>query len=202
MNCADAEILICDWVDGTLEGPALAEFDRHLAACPACAELAQDSLAASRFLATVEPIEPPPALVNRLLFQAPLSQPKSRPRQWLETLLSPVLQPRYAMRAAMTVLVFATLARFVTPVYRFRAADLRPAAIWAGLEDRAYRTWGRAEKFYDNLKVVYQIQSTLREWQQRDDDQPPAAPATTAPALEEHQLRVHPPANAVDKEPR
>jgi len=102
----------------------------------------------------------------------------------------------------MTILVFATLARFVTPTYVFRAADLRPSAIWAGLEDRAYRTWGRAEKFYDNLKVVYQIQSTLREWQQRDDDQPPAAPATIAPALEEHQLRVHPPAKAVDKEPR
>ena len=202
MNCADAEILICDWVDGTLDGPARAEFDRHLAACPACAELAHDSAAASRFLATVEAVEPPPALVNRLLFQAPLSQPKSRARQWLETLFSPILQPRYVMSAAMTVLVFATLARFVTPTYRFRAADLRPSAIWAGLEDRAYRSWGRAEKFYDNLKVVYQIQSTLREWQQRDDDQPPATPAATAPALDEHQLRVHPPANAVEGDPR
>ncbi|MGP8245603.1 MAG: anti-sigma factor family protein [Bryobacteraceae bacterium] len=201
MNCADAEILICDWVDGTLAGPARAELDRHLAACPACAELARDSAAASRFLATVEPVEPPPALVNRLLFQAPLSQPKSRARQWLEALLSPILQPRYVMSAAMTILVFATLARFVTPA-RIRPADLRPSAIWAGLEDRAYRTWGRAEKFYDNLKVVYQIQSTLREWQQRDDDQTPAPPAASAPALDEHQLRVHPPANRVEGEPR
>jgi anti-sigma factor RsiW len=202
MNCADAEILICDWVDGALDEPARAELDSHLAACPACGELARDSLAASRFLAAVEDAEPPPALVNRLLFQAPLSQPKSRVRQWLETLFSPILQPRYVMSAAMTVLVFATLARFVTPTYRFRAADLRPSAIWAGLEDRAYRTWGRAEKFYDNLKVVYQIQSTLREWQQRDEDQTPATPAAAAPALDEHQLRIHPPANAVEGEPR
>src|SRR5208283_890042 len=180
--------------------PARAELDRHLAVCLACAELAHDSAATSRFLATVEAVEPPPALVNRLLFQAPLSQPKSRPQQWLETLFSPIWQPRYVMGAAMTVLVFATLARFVTPAYRFRAADLRPSAIWAGLEDRAYRTWGRAEKFYDNLKVVYQIQSTLREWQQRDDDQTPAAPPATAPALGQHQLQVHPPAKAVEGE--
>jgi hypothetical protein len=202
MNCADAEILICDWVDGTLDGPARAELDRHLEACPACAELAHDSAAASQFLATVEAVEPPPALVNRLLFQAPLSQPKSRARQWMEALLSPVLQPRYAMGAAMTVLVFATLWRFVTPLPKVRPADLRPSVIWAGLEDRAYRAWGRAEKFYDNLKVVYQIQSTLREWQQRDDDQTPAAPASTAPALNDHQLRVHPPANPAGGAPR
>jgi len=195
MNCADAEILICDWVDGTLDEAVGAELDGHLSSCPACAELARDSAAASRFLATVEAVEPPPALVNRLLFQVPLSQPKSRARQWMEALFSPILQPRYVMSAAMTVLVFATLARFVAPTYQFRAADLRPSALWTGLEDRAYRTWSRAEKFYDNLKVVYQIQSTLREWQQRDEDQAPAAAAQTAPALNDHQLPVRPPAN-------
>ena len=201
MNCADAEILICDWVDGTLEGAVRAELERHLAGCPACAELAHDAAAASQFLASVEPVEPPPALVNRLLFQAPLSQPKSRVRQWMGALFSPILQPRYVMGAAMTVLVFATLARFVAPTYRFRAADLRPAAMWAGLEDRAYRTWSRAQKFYDNLKVVYQIQSTLREWQQRDEDQAPAAAAPNAPALNDHRLPVHPPANRVEGQP-
>ena len=198
MNCADAEILICDWVDGTLAPAARAELDGHLASCSACAEMARDSAAAHRLLAAVEAVEPPPALVNRLLFQAPLSQPKSRLRQWMETLLSPILQPRYVMSAVMTVLVFATLARFVTPVYRFRPADLRPSAMWGALEERAYRAWGRAEKFYDNLKVVYQIQSTLREWQQRDDEQAPAAPAATAPAVDEHRLRVHPPANPAE----
>ena len=30
-------------------------------------------------------------------------------------------------------------------------------------------------KYYDNLKVVYQIQTMLREWQQQDEEQRPAA---------------------------
>ena len=38
------------------------------------------------------------------------------------------------------------------------------------MEDRAVRTWGRTVKFYDNLKFVYQIQTTLREWQQQDEE--------------------------------
>ena len=50
MNCADAEILICDYVDGTLDAGRKAELERHLAACPACAELARDSAAAVAFL--------------------------------------------------------------------------------------------------------------------------------------------------------
>jgi hypothetical protein len=29
------------------------------------------------------------------------------------------------------------------------------------------RIWERTEKFYDNLKFIYQIRATLREWQQQ-----------------------------------
>ena len=42
MNCADIEILICDYVDGTLNAAQRADVERHLSACPACAELARD----------------------------------------------------------------------------------------------------------------------------------------------------------------
>ena len=59
-------------------------------------------------------------------------------------------------------------------------SDLEPAEVWAGLEDRAYRAWARTVKFYDNLKVVYQIQTTLREWQQQDEEQQ-AAPFRRLP---------------------
>ena len=63
--------------------------------------------------------------------------------------------------------------------------------MWAGLEDRAYRAWGRTVKFYDNLKFVYQIQTTLREWQQQGEDQQ-SAPAQETPEqkTDEHKLPV------------
>jgi hypothetical protein len=176
MNCADLEILICDYVDGTLAADCKAEVERHLAECPACAELARDSAAAVQFMDRTAAVEPPPELVTRILFDAPWSKgkAKSRWRVWMSALFSPFLQPKYAMGMAMTILSISMLAKFVAPVRQPKISDLRPSQVWAGLEDRATRAWGRTVKFYENLKFVYQIQTTLREWQQQDEERRPA----------------------------
>jgi hypothetical protein len=183
MNCADVEIAICDYLDGTLTGERKAAVERHLAECPACAELARDSAAAVAFMKRAAHVEPPPELITRILFDAPWNKGRTQPkgvRSWIAGILSPVLQPRFAMGMAMTILSLSLLARFVAPVRQLRMSDLEPAEVWAGIEDRAYRVWGRTVKFYDNLKFVYQIQTTLREWQQQGEDQQ-SAPVPEAP---------------------
>ena len=78
MNCAELEILICDYVDGTLRSAEKAEVERHLAACPACAELARDSAAAVAFMESAADVEPPPELITRILFDAPWSKGKQQ----------------------------------------------------------------------------------------------------------------------------
>jgi len=173
MNCAQIEILICDYVDGTLPSAQKAEVERHLAECPQCAELARDSAAAVAFMERAAEVEAPPELVTRILFDAPWSKgkPKSKVRNWMRVLLSPILQPKFAMGMAMTVISLSMLARIVVPVRQIHPADLRPSAVWADLEDRAVRAWARTVKFYENLKFVYQVQTTLKEWQQQDEDQ-------------------------------
>jgi hypothetical protein len=172
MNCAQIEILICDYAEGTLGTAEKAEVERHLAGCEACAELARDSVAALGFIERAAAVEPPPELITRILFDAPWSKAKHRTRfrVWISALLSPIRQPKYAMGMALTVISLSMLAQFVVPVRQLRPEDLKPSAVWAAMEDRAVRTWGRTVKFYDNLKFVYQIQTTLREWQQQDDD--------------------------------
>jgi hypothetical protein len=194
MNCADVEILICDYVDGTLTAERKSAVERHLAQCPACAELARDSAAAVEFMERASGVEPPPELITRILFEAPWSKDRAKPagaRSWMAAILGPILQPRFAMGMAMTVLSLALLARFVAPVRQLRMSDLEPAEVWAGVEDRAYRAWGRTVKFYDNLKFVYQIQTTLREWQQQGEDRQ-SAPVPEAPErkTDEHKLPV------------
>jgi anti-sigma factor RsiW len=64
MNCAEIEILICDYVDGTLTTAQKAQVNLHLAVCPACTELARDSAAAVRFIAKAEDVTPPAELVT------------------------------------------------------------------------------------------------------------------------------------------
>jgi hypothetical protein len=49
--------------------------------------------------------------------------------------------------------------------------------VWASLDDRAHRAWARSVKYYENLKVVYQIQTLLRDWQQQAEDQKAARPS-------------------------
>jgi hypothetical protein len=168
MTCAEAELLICDYA--TLTSAERFELERHLGECPACAELARDSAAALAFIGSAAEVEPPPELITRILFDAPWSKPQKKARHWAAELLSGFLQPKFAMSMALTVLSLAMAARFAMPVRQLRPADLKPSEVWAGIEDRAVRTWARTVKFYENLKVVYQIQTTLKEWQQQDAD--------------------------------
>ena len=172
MNCADLEILICDYVDGTLAPETRAEVERHLTACPGCAELARDSAAAVSFMERAADVEPPPELLTRILFDPPWAHAKAGTgvRNWLRRLFSPVLQPRFAMGMAMTILSLAMLARFVAPVRQLKASDLDPAKVWTSIDDTAYRAWQRTVKFYESIRFVYQVQSTLRDWQQQQEE--------------------------------
>lgn len=167
MKCSELEILICDYVDGTLSQAEKATVELHLAGCAACRALVADAAAAVEFMGRVAEVDPPPALVNHILFEARQGGRvvvRAR-RGWLGRLLEPVLQPRFAMGMAMTVLSFAMLARFAgIPVRQLKASDLEPARIWMAAEDKAYRSWDRVKKYYESLRLVFEIQQTLKDW--------------------------------------
>ena len=189
MNCAELEILICDYVDGTLDHAGRMVVENHLAGCEAYAALAADAADAVRFMERAADVEPPPQLITRILFDAPWRKGarSSGARGWLDRIFSPLLQPRLVMGALMTLLSFSMLARYV-PMRQIKPSDLRPAAVWATLDDGAQRAWARTVKYYENLKVVYQIQALLREWQQQEDEQKPAAAAQ--PTVDDRKLPV------------
>jgi hypothetical protein len=175
MNCAELDILLCDYVDGTLEAAAASELERHLAGCARCAEMARDVQAAVGFMAKVEHVEPPPELLTRIVFELPRLKPEARDRggvrAWARQWLQPVLQPRFAMGFAMTILSFSLLSRAIGINPRqLTLDDFRPVRIWQTLDDRIYRSWQRSVKFYENIRFVYEIQTQLREWSQRDQD--------------------------------
>jgi len=189
LTCAELEALLCDYVDGTLEPGRAALVREHLAGCPACAELAADSAAVVAFARRAEPVEPPDALVTRLLFHVSTSPPvvkrrglRALVRRWFE----PVLQPRFAMGMAMTILSISLLARSLgMPGRMLRPEDLRPSAVIAAVDDRLHRAWDSLVKYYESLRVVYEIRNRLNEWssQQETGTAPEeAAPAEAVPA--------------------
>jgi hypothetical protein len=176
MNCANFEILLCDYLDGTLAANAKAEFERHMAECAGCAELAHDVRAAVGFMERAAEVEPPPELLTRILFELPSAhhararQPGSL-RKLIHGWIQPVLQPRFAMGFAMTILSFSLLGRIVGISPRqLTLDDLRPARIWQRLDEQTNRGWQRTVKFYENLRLVYEVQTQLREWSQKEQE--------------------------------
>lgn len=184
-NCAEFEILLCDAVDGTLHGEQKAAFDAHQASCPGCAEMAADVLGVRNFIERVAEVEPPKELLTRILHEteairAKEMTPVSGARSWIKRMFGPVLQPRLVMGMAMTILSVSMLAQvFGLEVRQLRASDLEPARIWAGVEDGAYRQWSRVVKYYDNLKVVFEIQSRLKEWADQEEQERQSQPRET-----------------------
>lgn len=188
-DCAAVEELLADYLDGTLEPETLVRVKAHLASCDLCAELAREAAAGMQFLAQVSEPDVPPYLVNRILQNAPtrwserLSQ-RDGARGWLNRLIAPVLQPRLVMGAMMTVLSLAMMTRCAgAPNRSLTATDLDPVKVWGALDDRLHRTWARTVKTYESMRLVYEVQSRLREWKQSESD-----PASADSAIESRKV--------------
>ena len=168
MNCTDLEILLCDYVDGALVPAEKAAVELHLAACASCSERLRDATAAVDFIGRAAEVEPPADLLTRILFEVRAGRPESsRSGEWRHKLgqwLHPILQPRFAMGMAMTMLSFAMLGRFAgIEVRPLKPADLDPVKVVAVLEERVHRGWEAVVKYYDSLRLVYDIQTRIRE---------------------------------------
>lgn len=184
MTCQDLEILLADYVDGTLHGEQKSAVESHLGDCPGCAELARDAAGAVTFMGRVSDVEAPPALVTRILFEITSGPSRAAVKpSWIRRIfgkwLEPVLQPRFAMGMAMTVLSFAMLGRFSgIQVRQLKPSDLDPVKVWMAAEDRVHRAWERSVKYYESLRLVFEIQTRLKEW----TDEQQADTKTTSPA--------------------
>ena len=183
MNCADVEILLADFVDGTLRGDAASAVEAHLAGCAACSQLARDSAEAVAFMERAAVVEAPPELVTRTLFEVTAGPSRavikpSLVRRLFGKWLEPILQPRVAMSMALTILSFAIIGRS-THVRQLTPSDLDPVKVFTAAEDRVVRWYNRGVKYYESMRVVYEIQTRLKEWAEEQPAQP--APQTNTP---------------------
>ena len=174
-NCTDIELLLCDYVDRTLDRTQREAFEAHTHSCPACAELVADVTGAVDFVERCAVVEPPPELITRIIHELPVVRTEQKVRRgfsaWLAQWLQPVLQPRFAMGMAMTILSFSMLGKFAGPIQPIKPSDLDPVKVWAAVDDRAHRVWNNTVKYYESLKLVYEIQTRLREWNQEEEQE-------------------------------
>lgn len=186
-TCAEFEVLLADWIDGTLAAPAREgernAFLRHRESCTACAQLAEDASFALGFMERAADVEFPPVLVTKILHTTNSGwEFKLRGRGftgWINRTFAPVLRPRYVMSAALTLMSLTIMARGCgLPVRTFSAADLDPVRLWTSLDNRAHHTWDRVVKSYESMRLVYEVRNQINDWtEQQRQEQEAAADA-------------------------
>jgi len=173
MTCNDFDGLLCDYLDGHISTDRRALMENHLAQCTACAELTRDSREVLGLVERSAEVETPPELVTKILQQIPQNGWASRlSRGFLAPVLQPLLQPRVVMGAMLTVLSLSMMTRCAgVPKHALTAGDLDPIRIWGTFDDKLNRGWERSVKTYESLKLVYEVQSRVNEWKEKQQDE-------------------------------
>ncbi|NDJ12495.1 MAG: hypothetical protein EBY17_15065 [Acidobacteriia bacterium] len=189
LSCEQFEILLADHLDGELAPPERASdraaFEAHRASCRMCAELAEDAGSAVAFMEIAADVEPPPALMTKILHSTNAGwELKLRGRGirgWINRTLAPVLRPRLVMGAMMTLMSVTMLSRCAgAPKKVLTAADLDPVRLWSSLDDRTHRMWDRTMKSYESMRLVYEIRNQINDWQLQQTDAEEAAVEASA----------------------
>ena len=180
-TCEQTEARLSDYLDGLLEPAEHAAFDHHVNTCERCTPLVANVSHVLGTLRALEPVEASPSLVNSILTTTLGPKSWRNAKHWLRSLQS----PRFvysAVSVAATIIVLLNASGFSWK--KPRLADLSPVAVYHKADSKAHLVYGSAVKFVSDLRVVYEIQSRLRE-----DNELQTAPEQTVPQSTPDQKR-------------
>jgi anti-sigma factor RsiW len=176
-TCEQIEARLSDYLDGAMGPASRAEFDAHVNGCERCAPLVAELSHVLTKLHTMAQIEPPPRLVYNILDKTLGRREAVTGWRGVLAWVSDMGSLRFAYGALS---VIATLGIMVTAVgfnwRKPRLADLRPEVLYHNIDKRAHLVYGRGTKFVNDMRVVSEIQSRLRENQDMQ-----ATPESTMP---------------------
>jgi hypothetical protein len=195
LRCDEWESLLADALDGTLSAPDTAAFTRHHRECALCAQMLKETEQGRSWMQYLaEEPEVPADLLNKILARtsggpqlgiaAPALSLPPRPA-WHRVMLPAVrqvLEPRLMMTVAMAFFSIAlTLNLTGVKVTELRAADLQPSRLRANLSRSYYSANEQVTKYYKNLRLVYEMESRVRELRRTTDTEPAPSPQQTSP---------------------
>lgn len=205
--CGQWETLLADALDGQLRPEDESTFSDHMASCKACAGLFEEARRGREWLdfLSVEP-EVPAGLLDKLLAQTGPGQQPAYGIVSVDNLVAATpggiplkdaaipawqkpgfmgyvrrfAEPRLMMTAAMAFFSIAlTLNLTGVKLSEIRMSDLRPSSIRSLVERRVTMASTPIVRYYDHLRLVYEVQSRMREIkrnQESEEAQPRTSP--------------------------
>jgi anti-sigma factor RsiW len=176
-TCEQTEARLSDYLDGVLTPVELAAFRGHVPGCERCAPLLASVSELVSGMQSMEQLEAPPRLVYSILDKT--LGPRESVAGWRAVVawvrgVASIRLAYGALSVAATLIIFVTASGFN---WRHpKLADLRPATIYRNADRTVHLAYGRSAKFVNDLRVVNEIQSRVR-----DENDLRANPESTAP---------------------
>ncbi len=223
--CGQWETLLAEALDGLLKPEDEATFSAHMAGCTACTALFEEARRGREWLEFLAPEpEVPAGLLDKLLATTGPGQAAgyglvSGPADAVPALpawqkpgfmgwVRRFAEPRLMMTAAMAFFSIAlTLNLTGVRLSEVKFADLKPSSVRSLLERRLTMASTPIIRYYDHLRLVYEVQSRMRELRRNQEgqaapqqnNQQPQAPGESRQAAprKDGGSRVDPPQQSV-----
>jgi hypothetical protein len=186
--CEQWELHLADSLDGLLKPADEALFNAHLAVCPACSALYEEARRGREWLEFLSPEpEVPAGLLDKILAHTgpgheaghrlataggnvvpirPVSIPPWQ-RPGMVASVQRFAEPRLLMTAAMAFFSIAmTLNITGVRLSSLRLSDLQPSMMRSFMERQLNMASTPIIRYYDNSRLAYQVQTTVRELRQ------------------------------------
>ena len=213
--CGQWETLLADALDGLLRPEDEATFSGHMASCKTCSALFEEARRGQEWLdfLSVEP-EVPEGLLDKLLAKTGPGQQTPYGIVSVDNLIAATpggiplkdtavparlkpgfmgwvkhfTEPRLMMTAAMAFFSIAlTLNLTGVKLTEIRISDLKPSTIRSLVERRVTMASTPIVRYYDHLRVVYYMQSRMRELKRDSESESTQPPARRAAPGESKQ---------------
>ena len=204
-ECGLWETLLADALDGLLKPEDEATFTAHMAVCQSCSALFEESRRGREWLEFLSPEpEVPAGLLDRILAQTGPGQvagfgivvgpsdvlpvrPRAIPAWQRPGFMGQIrrfAEPRLLMTAAMAFFSIAlTLNLTGVKLSSLRLSNLRPSSVRSFVERRVTMASTPIIRYYDHLRFVYEVESTMRQLRRNSegDDSTQPKPRESAP---------------------
>jgi len=181
-TCEQTEARLSDYLEGLLSPAEKHAFDLHVNACERCTPLVASVSSLLSDLHSMKPLETPPHLVYSILDKT--LGPREAAKGWRGVFgwVRGFGSPRFAYSAVSVAATFVILATASGFSWRKpKLADLSPVTIYHYADRKAHVVYARSSKFVTDLRVVYEIQSRLKQ----DSDLPTTQESTVPQAAPE-----------------